>query len=236
MPGQRQADARPARRGQRGRVREVDIAVRNAQVAGRSAEEHEVSDRTTGALGDEVGVQLRVVPEIAPVGSELLVTRDRQPGEARRASLVLVEAAVKLRHQLEIVGLSRPDLHIGLDRFHRRGLAYGPDVLDAEGEPQPRIHERLVARRDQRKMPGRAGRYPARRERGIEVANRFALALGRRAACEVDDRAPVAQQWILLDAADQMGDHLVAAERDNPACLLVIEITLQLGAKVRELG
>ena len=107
--------------------------------------------------------------------------------------------------------------------------------MHTEGETQPRIDQRLVAGRDQGKVPGSAGSNPARRERGVEVANRFALAVRRRAAGKVHDRAPVAEQRILLDAAGHVGDQVVTAERDDAARSLVGQITFQLSTKVRDL-
>ena len=174
-------------------------------------------ERLAGALGDEVGVQLRVVPEVAPFRPELLVARDRQAREARRRGVVLDEGPVESHDELEIVGHSGPDPDVGADRFHRRGLPHGQDGLDAEGEPQPGIGERFVAGRDEGNVARGAGRNPARGKRRIQVADRVALARRRRAAGEVDDSALVAEQWILLDPADHVGDQVVPAERDHAA-------------------
>src|SRR5439155_1127760 len=177
--------------------------------------ENGVPERPPGALGDEVGVQLRVVPEISPVRPEFLVARDRQPGEARRPGLVLPEAAVEPCDQLEIAGRARANPDVGLDRLHCRGLPHGPDVLHAKGQAQPRVGERLVAGRDQGEVTRRPGRDPACCERRVQVANRLTSTVGGRAAGEVHDGAPVAELRVLLDAADHVGDDLVPAERDD---------------------
>ncbi len=179
-------------------------------------------DRHPGPLGDEVGVDVRVVPEIAPVRLEFFVARDRHSGEARRSGLVLVKTPVELSDQLEIVRRPWADPDAGLDGLHRRCLAHGPDELDAEGKPQPGVDQSLVARGDQGEMAGGAGRCPACRKRAVQVANRLALALRRRAAGEVDHRAPVPEHRVVLNPADHVGHQVVPAERNDAARQLVI--------------
>ena len=71
-------------------------------------------------------------------------------------------------------------------------------------------------------MASGAGRNPARRERGVQVANRLALALRRRAAGEVDHPAPVPEHRIVLNPANHIGHQVVPAERNDAARQLVI--------------
>ena len=185
-----------------------------------------MADRHSIALGDELRVELRVVPEIAPVRPEFLLRRNREAGEARRLRLVLPESPVQLRDEVEVVRRPGPDLYACVDGLHHRGLARGPDELNTEREPEPGIGERLVARRDQRQMAGRAGRDPASGERGIQITYGLGLARLGSAAREVDDRADVAEAGIGLEPADQIGDDVVAADRDDAGGAIVLEISL----------
>jgi hypothetical protein len=67
---------------ERRRMREVDVALRNAQIAGGTTVEERVADHAPVSLCDDVQREERVVPEVRPLRLEVL-GGDLEAGEAR---------------------------------------------------------------------------------------------------------------------------------------------------------
>jgi hypothetical protein len=163
--GQSEARARAARLRQRRGVREVDVLLRDAEVAGRPVVEERVADRASVALGDDVEREERVLPELRPFPLEVLRV-DVHAGEARRVGLnsqkMRSNAATACRSSGVPARIVPPKSTGGAGLR----LAHREHVLQPVREPEERVHELGVRRRHEHLVPLRP-----RRELRVEVAD-----------------------------------------------------------------
>ena len=97
-------------------------------------------DRRVAAIGAREVTALAVAGVHVPEGVSLdvdtcdaMIEADRR--EVALAVRCLVENAIELCDQVEVVRRPWADPDAGVHRFHRLGLAHRPDELDAEREP-----------------------------------------------------------------------------------------------------
>ena len=183
--------------------REVDVLLRDAQVARRPVVDEDVTDDAAVALGHEMQRILAFAPQAGRLRLEVLGIRV-PVREARGARLVVVEHEVEFGDCLQVVRSA--------GRIGRRSRPARP--ASPRGRPTP-PGSRTRAGTTRRSAPGRSpGRdldaaTPTPRQVGEQVAER--LGLGRGAAREPGLGARVA------DHRDHVGDDVVAAGRDGTA-------------------
>ena len=180
-------------------------------------------DRHSGPLGDEMGVEVRVVPEIAPVRPEIL-RRSRSP--LRRSS------AARPGAREDPGRASRPA------RDRQASLGGSGRRRRRASSPLSRARPRRTGRRRRSRSQGS---IRASSLAGIRARWRVAPAAIQRAAsapyrsrtvsawpsaaaqpARVDHPAPVPEHRIVLNPADHIGHQVVPAERNDAACQLVI--------------
>ena len=229
--GEREADAGAADGGIGGRLREVDVRLRHAEVAGRTAVEEQLADDLAVALGDERPERVGGVEGVLrPLGLERLEGIHVLAGEARRPHLVDPQLAVEAREVGEVVLRPGPDRHARVHRRHGLRLAHGVGELEAEADPEPGVDECGVERGGDDGEPAVPLLVPALGRGGEQVASE--LGLDRRVAGEAAEDPAAAAVVVRGGRAEEVADEPTVAERGDAARVLARELLRHLRAVV----